>query len=443
MLEGDLHRLREDLPRFVELCDGTIWFRRLAHLRRELAASPFRAKIVADYHWLEVVLGSEVERIRGADPVVAPVTPEALAALYFAQTVVHAYEHLTAAGRRQLEGRLQDALQSDTGFSSLYLEMDVARRLLDAGYEVEFADMDCVAQYDLRFWQGTTEGEVECKSLSTDAGRKIHRREFYRFIDAIADALATRMTSGVREVVVVTLDGRLPADDARQQELRTATATLLAEGDRGELTGTFFKIAREQFDSNLGHQPTTTTEAFYAHCRELYGENCHVSGGYGETGCCFIVVRSRREDDHSAPQLEALRKAASQFSGTRPGFIAVQYDDITVQDLLQPQLRRRAGLLSYYLFLKDRASHVTATCFSIYGGIAASERGIGVPSFAVPNPEPRFRARPSDYGPFLGHIPDDDFARLLGGPAPAESISRIPFDPVSPSLDPSASGGRR
>jgi hypothetical protein len=326
MLDGDLQRLRDGLPRFVELCDTTMWSRRVDHLRRELAASPFRAKIVADYHWLEVVLGSERERIQGNGPA-APVALEAVAALYFAQTVVHAYDHLTAAGRRQLEGRLHDALQSDTGFSPLYLEMDVARRLLDAGYEVEFADMDRVAQYDLRFWNRTTEGEVECKSLSTDAGRKIHRREFYRFIDAIADALTTRMTSGAREVVLVTLEGRLPADDAHQRELRTATATLLAEGDRRELTGTFFTIAREHVDSNLGRQSKTTTEAFYAGCRELYGENCHVSGGYSESGCCFIVVRSRRQDDHSAPQLEALRKAASQFSGTRSGFIAVQYDD--------------------------------------------------------------------------------------------------------------------
>lgn len=442
MLDGDLQRVRESLPRFVELCDATMWSRRVTHLRRELDASPFRAKIVADYHWLEIVLGSERERVQVRDDPAGPVAREALAALYFAQTVVHAYEHLTVAGRRQLEGRLHDALQSDTGFSSLYLEMDVARRLLDAGYEVEFADMDRVAQYDLRFWNGTTEGEVECKSLSTDAGRKIHRRQFYRFIDAIADALTTRMSADVREVVVITLDGRLPADDAQQRELRTATATLLADGGRNELTGTFFTIAREEFDSNLGREPTTTTDGFHARCRELYGENCHVSGGYSETGCCFIIVRSRREDDHSAPQLDALRKAASQFSGTRPGFIAVQFDDITVQDLLQPQLRRRAGLLSYYLFLKDRASHVAATCFSIYGGIAASEHGIGVPSFAVPNPEPRFSVRPSDYGPFLGHIPDDDFARLVGGPVPAESISWIPVDLDSTNVDTSPSARR-
>jgi hypothetical protein len=440
MIDGDLKRLRECVAGFVQLSGTTMWSRRIAHLRRELEASPFRAKLVVDYNWLEVVLGSELELVEAGGPA-PPVAAEALAALYFAQTVIHAHEHLSVTGRKQLEGRLHDALQSDTGFSSLYLEMDVARRLLEAGYEVEFADLDRVAQYDLRFWTGAIEGEVECKSLSTDAGRKIHRREFYRFIDAIAGALTTRMTADVREVVVITLEGRMPADDAQQGELRTATATLLADGGCGQLTGTFFTIAREEYDRNLGLQPTTTTEGFYERCRELYGNNCHVSGGYGETGCCFIVVRSRREDDHSAPQLEALRKAASQFSGQRPGFIAVQYDDITVQDLLQPQLRRRAGLLSYYLFLKDRASHVAATCFSIYGGISASGHGICVPSFAVPNPESRFPARPADYGPFLGHIPDDEFARLVGGPVPAESISWIPFDPASPNRDPSPSGG--
>jgi hypothetical protein len=140
-------------------------------------------------------------------------------------------------------------------------------------------------------------------------------------------------------------------------------------------------------------------------------------------------VRSQAEDDHSAPQLEALKKAASQFSGARPAFIAVQYDDVTVADLALPHLRRRAGLLSYHLFMKTGASHVVATYFSAYGGLVATESGIGIPAFGGPNPKPRFRVQPSDYAPFLGHIPDEEFARLVGAPVPSESISFIPIEP--------------
>jgi hypothetical protein len=160
--------------RLAELTGKARWDRRIAHLRHELEVSAFRAKMVVDYNWLEVVLASQLDVIDGSVPE-APVHPEELAGLYFAQTVLHAHARLTPIGRGQLEGRLHDSLQSDNGFAPLYLEMDVSRRLLNAGYDVEFADLDRRGQYDLHFRKSNIEGEVECKSLSVDAGRKIHR----------------------------------------------------------------------------------------------------------------------------------------------------------------------------------------------------------------------------------------------------------------------------
>jgi len=348
-----------------------------------------------------------------------PLAPCDLVAFYFAQTVVHAHGQLTPKGKRQLEGRLRDSLQLPTGFSSVYLEIDVARRLLDAGYEVEFTDMDGVGRYDLRFWRGTTEGEVECKTLSTDAGRKIHRHDFYRFIDAVSAALAARLEAPVHEIILITLDGRMPGDDRGQNELRSATRQLLLHPGVTTLRGSFFSILRDGADGRIGGVGMPATqEELYAKCRRAYGDNCHVSGGFVDNRCCLIVVRSQQEDDHSAPQLEALRKAASQFSGTRPAFIAVQYDDVTVADLVLPHLRRRAGLLSYHLFLKTGASHVVATYFSAYGGLVVAPNGIGVPAFGVPNPQSRFPVRPSDYSPFMERIPDEEFACLVGAPDP-------------------------
>ena len=77
-------------------------------------------------------------------------------------------------------------------------------------------------------------------------------------------------------------------------------------------------------------------------------------------------------------------------------------------------MRRRVGILSYSLFHRGNASHVAATCFSAYRGLVASETGIGEPAFSVPNPKPAYTVAPEDYSPFLGHIPDEEFARLYG-----------------------------
>ena len=120
-----------------------------------------------------------------------------------------------------------------------------------------------------------------------------------------------------------------------------------------------------------------------------------------------------------------MKKATTQFSGTCPAFIAVQFDDILPSDLLLVNLRRRVGILSYGLFLQKGASHVIATCFSAYKGLVANNAGIGEPGFAVPNPKPAFSVVSADYSPFLGFIPDAEFAGFLGKLPPSESISNI------------------
>lgn len=426
MVDFSIDRFKEVLPRFVELAGRKLWTKRIAHLRDELAESPFRAKIVLDYHLLELLIDDHLAGTLDDWRLM----PKDLAALHFASMVVHTHGQLAPIGQRQIEGRLRDALQSKTGFASLFLEVDVARRLLDSGYRVEFSDMEGKARYDLRFRQGGVEGEVECKSLSADAGRKIHRRDFYRFVDAVRGELAERLKMPLHEAIVVILNGRLPKDVSPQRELRSATKRVLAQPELRTVDGSFFSIRREACDRLVleDGQPLTTEMELYDRFRREYGDGCHVSGAVLADRSCVVVVRSRQADDHSAPTLDAVRKAASQLSGSRPAFIAIQYDELTVEDLASLHVRRRAGLMSYYLFLKDGASHVNATYFSTYAGFVAGPDGVGVPAFAVPNPRPRFRVHPHDYSPFLGHIPDQEFARIVGVPIPAESISNVPVD---------------
>src|SRR6266478_1383612 len=61
----------------------------------------------------------------------------------------------------------------------------------------------------------------------------------------------------------------------------------------------------------------------------------------------------------------------------------------------------------------------------------ASPSGIGVPAVAVPNPKSKFSVVASDYLPFLGSVPDAEFASILGAPPPSESLTYIEFEPES------------
>jgi hypothetical protein len=308
--------------------------------------------------------------------------------------------------------------------------MSVARRLFDAGYEVEFSDLEGLAQFDLRFWKGKVHGEVECKSLSCDAGRKVHRKDFYRFMDTISDLLVSRATAGSKEVLIVTLHGRMPKALDQKRALSQATKDILSRPALAQIEGDFFSVTLRAHDPRLELALASGPREAYRLCREMYGENCHVSGPIGPNGACLVVVRSQEEDDTSAAILDAMKKATSQFSRTRPAFVAIQYEDIEPSDLLSLPLRRRAGLLSYYLFHRPDTSHLAATYFCAYCGLVVSESdaGVGESAFAIPNPMSKTPLVAADYVPFLGHIPDAEFAQLLGEPPPTDSISNIPID---------------
>lgn len=408
---------------------GERWRRRAEQLASDARRSFFEAKIVADYHWLELELSRQTiiaDRAEKLDP--RHVSLQSLASLYFAGTVVEAHGRLTPKGVASLEGRLRDSLKAETGFASLYMEMGIAQQLMDEGYDVDFVDLEGTDRYDVAFRNSSLAGEVECKSFSADAGRKIHRKDFYRFVDTVHSFLEERMTAGGDEILVVTLDDRLPADVHEQATLRAAVGLCLSQGNASAKRGAFFTIELEPFSKRFAAASANSEEAFYKAVREAFGHDCHATGFVSEVGGCFIVMRSLKEDDTSKPVLEAMRKAAAQFSGTKPAFIAIQFNDIEPEDLVKIHLRRRMAILSHALFLHYAASHVVATYFCPYSGLVTTPHGVAAPAFSLLNPQPKFAVNPEAVRVFLGNTPDADYARLLGVPAPNEGISSVPID---------------
>ena len=187
-------------------------------------------------------------------------------------------------------------------------------------------------------------------------------------------------------------------------------------------------MERRSFADCFGHSPPPDQKALYKTCSALFGDNTHVAGGFTEDAGCIVVMRSARTDDPSKPKLEAMRKAADQFTGERPAFIAIQEHGIEPADLMLPHLRRKTGILSYALFGHYGGDHVNAVYITGFGALIAKDRRVGTPAFAIPNPKPKFPINPSDAALFLAHISDADFATAIGAPLPAENISFLAID---------------
>ena len=117
--------LRSYVPELVRLAGEELWRKRTTHLR-SFGQSPYLARIASDYHWVELQLDEELAKRPEPVPSDIGSDPIAARALRFAQGIVEVYRSLPPVGQRQLEGRIRDALQAETGFAALYQEMEIA-----------------------------------------------------------------------------------------------------------------------------------------------------------------------------------------------------------------------------------------------------------------------------------------------------------------------------
>ena len=380
--------LRGYIPEFIELAGRELWDKRISELRKFGLRSSYCERILSDYHWVELTLADElaVRNAGGSSHQSKPPDPVSSRALRFCQAIVETYRSVSEFGRKSLQGRIRDALQSSMGFSSLYQETDMAGQLISRGYEVTMPDLDGTGNADLSFTKDLLRYELECKSLSADAGRKIHRRGFYELMDAISpDLLLRARESGASEIIVITLEDRLPTHTSERGKLLEA-ARRICRGDERTISGAGFDIAREPYSKLFSGYPPMSEKEFYEKVKNIFGQNCHLAGNQTDSGRCFLVMRSNKPDDHSKPQLEAMKAAAKQLSPHLPGFIALQYNDVSSTDLMLPHLRRRAALLAGYLFFKTRADHVVGVHISAFGAISVAADKVGYPGILILNP---------------------------------------------------------
>ncbi|KWC84161.1 hypothetical protein WL58_16720 [Burkholderia cepacia] len=392
------------LPEFMALVGRDRWIKRANQLADEMERSPHLHKIVLDYHWLEMNVCHQWEVFTQEKRVDLTALPELnLAALNFAATTVEVYKRLNEKGKQVLSGRVFDALKAENGFAALYLELSLAQRLLKWGFDIELPDMEGTGQFDLLISQGTFSAEVECKSQSVDAGRQIHRKHFYRLTDLVQRS-SNPKHHGHREVVVVTLSGRLSANLAQQSLLADAVKGLVDSNSISEAKGNGFDLRKIRFEDVPGvneslHDPI----ALKVVLNRAFGHNLHAATWGNSSNAYLLVIRSNKEDDPSFVTLEAMRKGASQLSKSRPSFLALQEHGIDSTELFLPHVQRRIQILSNALFHQYRARHVNAVYVTGYAAVANDRHTLRTPGFVAVNMLAKRR------------IPEENATALLSG----------------------------
>jgi hypothetical protein len=92
----------------------------------------------------------------------------------FAAALQRVYRNLGEKGRNQLAGRLRGALKDQFGLRPLAYEIQVLTHLCRRGFDVKCMDLEGEAKYDFLAVQSDSRVEIECKTTTSDTGRRVH-----------------------------------------------------------------------------------------------------------------------------------------------------------------------------------------------------------------------------------------------------------------------------
>lgn len=242
--------------------------------------------------------------------------------------------------RAQLVRRVHGALKNPDDMRALRLELTAATHFLRRGLEVQWPEMSGDGTMDLVIPGLGPQGlELECKSVSDDKGRKIHRREALDFCALVApklNELGKGLRSGV--VAVLTLHSRLPGSFAERRYLaQSVVRQVFAGASNCQLDGAKLRI--HEFDPDLladiGEDgiPTITRDRIDAITGTTNQQALIVGRKSG--GAIILVLQSAQDDSLLTYAFATLSRSASkQLTKERAGMFLVGLEGLEAESLL-------------------------------------------------------------------------------------------------------------
>jgi hypothetical protein len=351
MLSAELHK--DQIPaifdQFRRDIDERVWLERFEQIARERAEQPYLSTYLEEQNRVVIALAScSVAAASNANrlPFPANTAPEFLEAFVFAWRAVQ----LIAAARRIsnkrssiLIARVREALRAPPMLKAMQLEAVIATHFVVRGRRVVFPELGSGREkFDVLVEDlGPTGLEIECKVVTHDKGRKLHRREAHEVLHKLAQtgALQSAATSLNRGFAVhVTVPGRLSAADV--QALCQGVSRRVLEGTSGELDdGTSVRLI--DFDrrelGELTQPPSRVTNEAISRIVGSFSTHSMISARSKDAeGVLVISLDSKLPDSvlHELFQTYA-DSAGRQLTGRRPGALMSSFEGITSEQLLE------------------------------------------------------------------------------------------------------------
>lgn len=345
---GDIPSVFE---RFSDLVDAQHWKKRVDPLNADIKGNRLLREHL--FHENEFAFGlqaaTELTKKFGRLPVhqmdIRPLYP----CMAFAAQILSIAEAFAGPQRAQLVRRVHGALKNPDDLRGLRLELTAATHFLRRGLDVQWPEMTGGGTMDLVIQGLGPQGlEIECKSVSDDKGRKIHKREALEFCALVApklNVLGKELKVGV--AAVLTLDGRMPGNFMERRKLAESVVRhVLSGASNCQLGGA--SLRTHEFDPSLlgevgedGH-PVISRDRVDAITGTTNRQALIVGRKSG--GAIVLVLQSTQDDSLLTYTFDTLSKSASrQLSGQRGGMFVVGLDGLEAESLMDVAQQDLAG----------------------------------------------------------------------------------------------------
>lgn len=340
-----------------------------------------------DYLRSEYAIAYQLEKLRrlvaahGDVPLQACNDRSIFQALGFAAQVLGVLNTCTKKQARTFVKRVRTAFGTAENMHGLRLELQAATHFTRRGKHVTWHRANNGGTFDLLVDDlGPSGLEVECKSISDNKGRRIHRLDALNFWGEVwtdMSSAAQQLHTGM--AVVLTVRYRLPADPEQRAALAREVVSQVVAGTGARLSdGSDLRV--QNFDpapvkAAIGGDRRTMRTAIDV----ATGTTNREAALYGTPagGMLAFVMQSAVEDDVLDQLFATLNDSASrQFTGKRGGLFWVALQGLDAEQLMSVHKQdndpgqRPTGLrLGASNYLTNAPDHIVGIVFGSRSGL--------------------------------------------------------------------------
>lgn len=381
------------LRRFIGIAGWAAWKRRFETFENWITDNPLLENFIAERYPIELAMAHLIGHSNATGRIqtkIASVNQYRLFA--FVSMTARVYQRVGKDAQMRIAGILRDGLKSNKGLSPFVAEMVIAAHLMARGFDVQFHDLELGNGFDFLAAKEGLELEIECKHISGDVGRQIHKRRLYSLGGVAYEEISRALEQCAGgQFIRVTLPDRLTGQHDQLTSIQHQLSSALQQGatvigpDSTMIEYSRFSLIGSPFDTSKpddGFQHSV--RAFLE--QEFGAVNPSVLIHFRpHHGAVVLVVQSRRKDKVLKGIISQLKNSSrDQLTGTRPAIMCV-----FLSDMESEQLRMLAasegtgssggtGIQFGITHLIDRRPHIHTVALMADGPVYRSTNELGL-----------------------------------------------------------------